>query len=327
MKRFKYFVQVKIISVVTVLAVLFAVATGTLHSAGCFGQSYELTVKMEEYVNQGLSSEEAFLKAREEVYGGGNSTSQPESPVQEETPAPQPAPKCSHDWKAEVAKEATCVAEGQINYTCTKCGETKSEKVTVTEHDYRLTAETDGNCSEKATQTFTCATCGDSYVAEGEYGDHLFVKNEKSVDPTCEEAGVLCQTCSICGEETSEELDALGHDFGDPMMVTEATCTTDGLRAKVCTTCGATTEEESIPATGHTKSEQYYCSELPTFWKDGSAYYDCTVCKEVLETVELPAKGGIWRYVIVIGCGAVAVAGIITAVVLGNRKKPEKPEK
>ena len=325
MKFWMKWIACKIGLLAVVAAIIWSQFVGSSPVAS-IGQDFNLMYKTKELMDQGLSYEEAADRAWNELHGGGN-TSQPESPAQEETPAPQPAPKCSHDWKAEVAKEATCVAEGQINYTCTKCGETKFEKVAVTEHDYQLTAETEGNCSEKATQTFTCATCGDSYVAEGEYGDHLFVKNEKSVDPTCEEAGVLCQTCSICGEETSEEVAALGHDFSDPVVVTEATCVTDGLRAKVCTTCGATTEEESIPTTGHTKSEQYYYSDLPTFWKAGSAYYDCTVCKEVLETVELPAKGGIWRYVIVVGCGAVAVAGIITAVVLGNRRKPEKSEK
>ena len=43
-------------------------------------------------------------------------------------------PKCEHDYIAEVTKEATYDAEGQTQYTCSKCGDTYTEAIAKKEH-------------------------------------------------------------------------------------------------------------------------------------------------------------------------------------------------
>ena len=54
--------------------------------------------------------------------------------------------KCNHaGGEGNVIKEATCVAEGERNYTCSQCGDTKTEEIAITDHNYE-----DG----------TCGTCG-----------------------------------------------------------------------------------------------------------------------------------------------------------------------
>lgn len=38
--------------------------------------------------------------------------------------------ECAHSWDSgEIVEEATCIYEGLIQYTCTKCNETKFETI------------------------------------------------------------------------------------------------------------------------------------------------------------------------------------------------------
>ena len=43
---------------------------------------------------------------------------------------------CSHTWKAGATTAATCTTDGATNYTCTKCGTTKSEVIPAKGHSY-----------------------------------------------------------------------------------------------------------------------------------------------------------------------------------------------
>lgn len=70
---------------------------------------------------------------------------------------------CDHDWVAGTKIEATYEADGSQEYTCSKCGETKTEilpKLVCTEHDWvageiitQPTYETEGS------QKYSCSKC------------------------------------------------------------------------------------------------------------------------------------------------------------------------
>ncbi|MBQ7415437.1 MAG: starch-binding protein, partial [Oscillospiraceae bacterium] len=49
---------------------------------------------------------------------------------------------CSHSWVAGTTTAATCTSDGSVNYTCSKCGDTKTEVISATGHSY-----VSGNCS------------------------------------------------------------------------------------------------------------------------------------------------------------------------------------
>ena len=66
----------------------------------------------------------------------------------------------------------------------------------------------------------------------------------------------------------------------------QPTCTVSGTRTYTCS-CGDS-YTETIPATGH-KSSGWIVDKAASIGVKGSKHKECTVCKKVLETAEIPA--------------------------------------
>ena len=69
-------------------------------------------------------------------------------------------------------------------------------------------------------------------------------------------------------------------------VLSNATCTTAGTVKYTCS-CGDS-YTETIPATGH-KSSAWITDKAASIGVKGSKHKECTVCKKVLETAEIPA--------------------------------------
>jgi len=188
-----------------------------------------------------------------------------------------------------VTKQPTCTAEGTKTKTCTKCNATVTETIPKTSHKYvdtviAPTCTTDGYTLHK------CSVCGTSYKdnttkATGHsYGNSVVTKQ-----PTCTSEGTKTKTCTKCNATVTEKLPAKGHtavtDKGYP-----ATCTTagktDGSHCSVCNT--VIKVQTVINATGH-KSSGWITDKAASIGVKGSKHKECTVCKKVLETAEIPA--------------------------------------
>ena len=122
-------------------------------------------------------------------------------------------PTGAHDWGNGVVTTApTETTPGVRTFTCSGCGQTRTEAIPATgAHDYRFT---------------------------------------KTVDPTCTDGGYDLYTCSGCGATEKRNLtDAAGHKWDGGTVTTAPTETTPGVRTFTCTVCGQT-RTEAIPATG-----------------------------------------------------------------------------
>jgi N-acetylmuramoyl-L-alanine amidase len=68
---------------------------------------------------------------------------------------------CRHEYVGEVTKPATCVEEGEIRFTCRKCGDVTTEIIPAGGHSFseweRVTAP---SWSSKGEQTRVCSICG-----------------------------------------------------------------------------------------------------------------------------------------------------------------------
>ncbi len=78
---------------------------------------------------------------------------------------------CKHEYVAEILKPATCREDGEIRYTCRKCGETFTEVLSA--------------------------------------GGHLFSDWERIAAPSWSSSGEQQRVCTICGEVESEVLPRL----------------------------------------------------------------------------------------------------------------------
>ena len=99
--------------------------------------------------------------------------------------------ECNHVWDNGVQTKAPdCTEEGEIVYTCTKCGETKTEVVPALGHNWTTEWSTD-----ETHHWHTCTRCGENCE---HFGEHEF---ETIIDeyPTDEKDGKKHDECKICG--------------------------------------------------------------------------------------------------------------------------------
>ena len=188
-----------------------------------------------------------------------------------------------------VTKQPTCTAEGTAIKTCTKCNATVTETIPKTSHKYANTVVAP-TCTVDGYTLHKCSVCGTSYKdkttkATGHsYGNSVVTKQ-----PTCTSEGTAIKTCTKCNATVTEKLPAKGHtavtDKGYP-----ATCTTAGKTdGSHCSVCGAVIKAQTtITATGH-KSSGWIVDKAASIGVKGSKHKECTVCKKVLETAEIPA--------------------------------------
>ena len=196
----------------------------------------------------------------------------------------------SHTYgSAVITKQPTCTAEGTKTKTCTKCNATVTETIPKTSHKYADTVVAP-TCTTGGYTLHKCSVCGTSYKdnttkATGHsYGNSVVTKQ-----PTCTSEGTVIKTCTKCNATVTEKLPAKGHtavtDKGYP-----ATCTTagktDGSHCSVCNT--VIKVQTVINATGH-KSSGWIVDKTASIGVKGSKHKECTVCKKVLETAEIPA--------------------------------------
>ena len=188
-----------------------------------------------------------------------------------------------------VTKQPTCTSEGTKTKTCTKCNATVTETIPKTSHKYADTVVAP-TCTADGYTLHKCSVCGTSYKdnttkATGHsYGNAVVTKQ-----PTCTAEGTAIKTCTKCNTTVTEKLPAKGHT-----AVTDkgysATCTTAGkTEGSHCSVCGAVIKVQTvINATGH-KSSGWIVDKAASIGVKGSKHKECTVCKKVLETAEIPA--------------------------------------
>ena len=188
-----------------------------------------------------------------------------------------------------VTKQPTCTSEGTAIKTCTKCNATVTETIPKTSHKYADTVVAP-TCTANGYTLHKCSVCGTSYKdSTTKATGHSYGNSVVTKQPTCTSEGTAIKTCTKCNATVTEKLPAKGHtavtDKGYP-----ATCTTagktDGSHCSVCNT--VIKVQTVINATGH-KSSGWIVDKAASIGVKGSKHKECTVCKKVLETAEIPA--------------------------------------
>ena len=196
----------------------------------------------------------------------------------------------SHTYgSAVITKQPTCTSEGTAIKTCTKCNATVTETIAKTSHKYADTVVAP-TCTTDGYTLHKCSVCGTSYKdSTTKATGHSYGNSVVTKQPTCTSEGTKTKTCTKCNATVTEKLPAKGHtavtDKGYP-----ATCTTagktDGSHCSVCNT--VIKVQTVINATGH-KSSGWIVDKAASIGVKGSKHKECTVCKKVLETAEIPA--------------------------------------
>ena len=198
----------------------------------------------------------------------------------------------NHTWDAgEITTVPTCKSTGVKTFTCTVCGETKTEAVAKDANNHVGGTEVrnakDATCGEDGyTGDTYCLGCG-AKLATGtviaKTGKHTWNAGEITTVPTCKSTGVKTFTCTVCGETKTETVakDANNHDGSTEVRnAKEATCGEDGYTGDTyCLGCGAKLSSgTTIPATGNHTWNVGLVTQEPTSDSSGIKIFTCTVC-------------------------------------------------
>lgn len=154
--------------------------------------------------------------------------------------------ECDNHWNdGEITTEPTCIKEGVKTFTCTICGDTKTETISKAADKHlhsEIRDKKDATCKDEGyTGDTYCTDCGKK-ISSGKTivktDNHNWNTGEITTSPTCKDTGVKTFTCTICGNTKTETVKATGHSFGEYKVVKKPTATKDGLKSRTCTVCG-----------------------------------------------------------------------------------------
>ena len=189
-------------------------------------------------------------------------------------------------------KSATCTESGTQIRKCETCGATESKSLSAKGHTEVVNKAIPATCTtDGKTEGSHCSVCGavikaqDTIKATG----HKFGNWTTTKSATCTESGTQIRKCETCGATESKSLSAKGHTEVVNKAI-PATCTTDGkTEGSHCSVCNTVIKVQTvINATGH-KSSGWIVDKAASIGVKGSKHKECTVCKKVLETAEIPA--------------------------------------
>ena len=165
-----------------------------------------------------------------------------------------------HSWnQGEITKEPTCKEEGEKTFTCSICGNTKTEKVSTTDHQHmEIRNQKNPTCKEAGYSGDTyCADCGVKIFSGqtiAKTKNHNWDGGVITTEPTCTERGEKTFTCTICGNTNTKKVNATGHSYGAYKVVKEPTNKRKGLKSKTCSVCGKIVYE-AIPKTNFSPTD------------------------------------------------------------------------
>ena len=168
--------------------------------------------------------------------------------------------RCEHHWdQGEIITKATCTEEGEKKFTCSICGDEKTEKVSATGHQHtEIRNKKEATCKETGYSGDTwCKDCGKKILsgqAIAKTENHSWNQGEITKEPTCKEEGEKTFTCTICGNTNTKKVNATGHSYGAYKVVKEPTNKRKGLKSKTCSVCGKIVYE-AIPKTNFSPTD------------------------------------------------------------------------
>ncbi|MCR5104268.1 MAG: leucine-rich repeat domain-containing protein [Eubacterium sp.] len=205
--------------------------------------------------------------------------------------------KIDHIWNDGVTvKDPTCTLTGLKKFTCTKCGEEKSEVIKAKGHTIIVDDAIEATCtSEGKTEGSHCSECGNIIVEQDIIPklEHSWANGETIKEATCTENGYYQYTCSSCNKKKTTIIGAKGHNEEEVAAVA-ATCTKAGKTSyKKCSVCGDILEEGNvIPALGHDYSIVSNTAVKESCTTDGKeADQKCSRCNSVLTGKKISSKG------------------------------------
>ena len=238
--------------------------------------------------------------------------------------AQEEVPALGHTWDDGVITTApTCTKTGIKTFTCTTCGEIRTEDIKATGHTVVVDEAVAPTCTEPGlTEGSHCSVCNEVIKAQEEVAalGHTWDDGEITTAPTCTNTGVKTYTCTACGQTRTEDIKATGHTAVTDKAIAP-TCTETGLTEGIhCSVCNEVIKaQEKVAALGH-KWDSGKVTKKPTYTAKGTKTYTCTVCSDT-KTEDIPV---LKRVDITKAASRISVAGIENKIYNGKAQTQAK---
>ena len=205
--------------------------------------------------------------------------------------------KLPHSWDGGVVtKAATIYAKGVKTFTCTVCGETRTEDIKVLDKTWHKGQTVAPTCTEQGYTVYICDQ-DKNLTEKRDYTaalGHDYDNGVVTTPATCTTEGVMTYTCTRDGATKTETIPALGHKWDDGTITTAPTCETEGEKTYRCTNDGCTeTKREAVAALGHDWDNGTVTTPA-TCTAEGVLTYICKRDASHSKTEAIPALGHKW---------------------------------
>ena len=185
--------------------------------------------------------------------------------------------KAAHTWdEGKVTKAPTETEAGIKTYTCTVCGQTRTEEIAKLAHTHTFDTS---KWAKDETNHWHAANCGHASEKK-DLAAHTWDAGKVTKAPTETEAGVKTYTCTVCGQTRTEEIAKLAHTH-----TFDTEWSKDETNHWHAATCGHASEKKDLAA--HTWDDGVQTAD-PKIGKEGSMLYTCLVCEQT-RTEAIPA--------------------------------------
>ncbi len=201
----------------------------------------------------------------------------------------------THEYdNGTVTTQPSCSTEGVKTYTCSTCGNLKTESIEKTSHSYGAWQTTkQATCTSTGTRKRTCS-CGDTQTQTIAKTSHNY-STSWTVDKeaTCTETGSKSHHCTNCSAKTDiTTIPKAAHSYGAWQTTKQATCTSTGTKKRSCS-CGDT-QTETIAKTSHNYSTSWTVDKEATCIEEGSKSHHCLGCDEKTQITVIPKTEHNW---------------------------------
>lgn len=205
--------------------------------------------------------------------------------------------KLPHSWDGGVVtKAATIYEKGVKTFTCTVCGETRTEDIPVLDKTWHKGKTVAPTCTEQGYTVYICDQ-DKNLTEKRDYTaalGHDYDNGVVTTPATCTTEGVMTYTCTRDGATKTETIPALGHKWDDGTITTAPTCETEGEKTYRCTNDGCTeTKREAVAALGHDWDNGTVTTPA-TCTAEGVLTYICKRDASHSKTEAIPALGHKW---------------------------------
>ena len=206
--------------------------------------------------------------------------------------------KLGHNWDDGVTTPSTCQKQGNILYTCLRCGGTKTVMLELAQHTMVLDTEASkaATCTSRGYETYKCSADGCTYgysILGDKPTGHQKTKVETTAS-TCKMSGMKKTICEDCNTILSVEVLPLAeHTYSS--TVKAPTCTEMGYTVYACDVCGNTYKDDYKSTVPHNFDETITENVTivdATCTTDGSKTVKCKDCAAT-DVTTLPATGHI----------------------------------